>query len=102
MGGKRRLATVSLALLFGGLMPGGAFAGTIGFDGTTGGSALGIRNTSTSALITNVTLTIGDTAFSYDSINIADGGSNGVTLISPDRVAGSSTTKQVEIAFSSF
>jgi len=77
-------------------------AATIGFDGTTGGAALGISNTSTSALITNVTLTIGDTAFSYDLVNIADGGLNGVTLISPDRVNGSLTTKLVQIAFSSF
>jgi hypothetical protein len=80
----------------------GAIAATIGFDGTMGGASVVITNTSTSALITHITLTIGDTAFSFDTVNIADGGANGVTLNSPDRVQGGVTTKLFDISFSSF
>jgi hypothetical protein len=59
-------------------------AATIGFNGTMGGAALSITNTSTSASITSVTITIGDAAFDFDSVNL--GGD--ATILQPDNVGG--------------
>jgi hypothetical protein len=85
-------------LLASALLGAGAQAATVGFSGTMGGAALGLTNTSTSASIVKVTITIGDAAFHFDDINLA----GDATIVQPDTVNGSVRSDVTEVTFTSF
>lgn len=77
-----------------------ASAATIGFSGSMGGAALGFENTSTSATITRVHITIGDTAYNFDAINLPTG--NLPTLLSPDAANDGVRADFTDVTFTSF
>jgi len=91
-------AVLVVLLLFGVAAP--ASAATIGFSGSMGGAALMFENTSTSATITRVHITIGDTSFNFDDINLPTG--NAPTVLSPDTVNGGARADFTEVTFTSF
>ncbi len=73
-------------------------AATIGFSGTMGGAALTLTNTSTSASITQVKITIGDTAYNFDSVNLA----GDATVLQPDHMNGLVRSDLTDVTFTSF
>lgn len=89
----RSIVVASLAL-----GSGTAWAATIGFSGTMGGAALGITNDSTTDSIVKVTITIGDTAYHFDSVNLA----GDATIVQPDNANGGLRSEVSEVTFSSF
>jgi len=94
-----RVRAVLVALLLLGFAA-PASAATIGFSGSMGGAALGFENTSTSATITRVRITIGDTSFNFDDINLPTG--NVPTVLSPDLVNGGLRADFTDVTFASF
>tara|TARA_Y100001933_G_scaffold194553_1_gene194680 strand:- start:4484 stop:5134 length:651 start_codon:yes stop_codon:yes gene_type:complete len=97
----------SLAVLVALVSPGLAAASTIGFKLTLSGStntpAMTLENTSDTALLENINITIGDTSFNFDFLSSPTSPASGTsTLNSPDLSNGLLRSDDIDISFTGF